>query len=182
MLTLLTLLALQSAVAQDDCGNKPVPVVADTAAALAVKPVRFKPAPKAAPAKASLPAGTLTLADLEAAFEALAQRGATLNDFFALLADGKARTLPGDVVRQALAKYGVSLPFLPVADLVQITSDGENLTVELDFGRKSSKKIKLPKTTSVAVSSTSSRDPYNVNSTRTETVSGERLLELEARR
>jgi len=170
MLTLLTKLALASALAGGPCDGPVSPVAQDAVAVL-----RAKPSPggaKSPHVPEGLPSGTLSLADLESAFDKLAQDGATISDFFALLADGKSRTLPGDVVRQALQKYGVSLPFLPVDDLVNITSNGSALTVNLDFGRSSAKKLKLPKTTSTVVTSTSRNDPYNTGSTRLQSVSG----------
>ncbi len=169
MLTLLSTLALGTALAGDPCGTPASAVANDAVAVLSLQPTT-RPAKPAAPQ--GLPSGTLSLADLEAAFDKLAQDGATISDFFALLADGKSRTLPGDVVRTALEKYGVDLPFLPVDDLVDITSDGSELTVNLDFGRKSSKKLELPETTSTVVTSTSSSDPYATGSTRLKNVSG----------
>lgn len=169
MLTLFSTLALGTALAGDPCGTSTSAVAADAVAVLNVQPQArsAKPAPPQ-----GLPSGTLSLADLEGAFEQLAQDGATISDFFALLADGKNRVLPGDVVRAALEKYGVNLPFLPVDDLESITSNGRELTVNLDFGRSSSKKLKLPETTSTVVSSTSSSDPYATGSTHLKNVSG----------
>lgn len=170
MLTLLTLLAFDPALADEPCAGASSAIATDAVAVLNLQPgVRAKPAPQA---PISLPPGTQTLADLEGAFEALSADGATISDFFALLADGQRRSLPGDVVREALDKYGVSLPFLPSDDLVRIDSDGRALTVVLDFGRRRSRKLTLPTTTSHVVTSTASGDPYNTATTRLGTVTG----------
>ncbi len=168
MLTTALTLVLGTALAGGPCDG-PSTVAADAVAVLHASPAArpAKPSPQR-----GLPSGTLSLTDLERAFDQLAQNGATINDFFALLADGQRRTLPGDVVRKALEKYGVSLPFLPVANLESLTSDGATLTVNLDFGRSSSKKLKLPKSTNTVVASTSSSDPYATGSTRLQQVTG----------
>jgi hypothetical protein len=177
MLDLLMMLSLGVAFAADPCKTPASAVATDAVVLLDVEPtVRAKPTARAKPSPerppVGLPTGTLSLADLEAVFEQLAEDGATISDFFALLADGKKRTLPGDVVRKALGKYGVDLPFLPVNDLVRIESDGSELKVLLNFGRSSSKKIKLPTTTDTLVRNTDGNDPYNTATTRLETKKG----------
>ena len=169
MLISLSTLVLATALAGDPCDTPSCEVADDAVAVLSIEPAETStetPGPK------GLPSGALTLDDLEAAFEELARDGASLSDFFALLADGESRSLSGDVVRAALEKTGGGGSFLPVENLVSLTSNGSEIVIKLDFGRSSSKKLTLPKTTTTVVASTSSSDPYATGSTRLKTVEG----------
>ncbi len=171
MLILLSTLVLAPALAGDPCNTPSCEIAHDAVAVLNIQPVEASAEASAEPPqKEGLPSGALSLDDLESTFEALSQDGATLSDFFALLADGESRSLSGDVVRATLEKFGGTPSFLPVDDLVSITSDGTQVVVNLDFGRSSSKKLTLPKNTTTVVASTSRDDPYATGSTRLETV------------
>ncbi len=167
-------LLLHAALAAD-C-PAPAPAVAgDLAVALADVDLA-KPAAPRAPS-GDLPAGTLSADDLEAFFQFVSDKGGGIRDLFGALADGQQRVLPGDVVRGLFDKYGVDLPFLPLDDLVQITSNGREVTFEFDFGGSSRKDVRLPDATVWKLKPRGS-DPYAVNGSsrvKQETVKGRTL-------
>jgi hypothetical protein len=114
----------------------------------------------AASDQGSLPGGTLTVADLERAFQAVQQSGQGIMGFFGMLADGQRRVLPGDAVRQIFSKYGVSLDFLPVKDLREVVAEGGKVTFRFDFGGDGTREITLPDTTRKVLDSRNRADPY----------------------
>lgn len=110
-----------------------------------------------------LPTGELTSQDLEKAFETLLDRGEGIFALFGMLADGQARTLPGDVVRELFEKYGVSIDFLPLDTLQEITSDGASVTFKFDFGGDDTRDVKLPDSQVTFLKSRHSDDPTRVH-------------------
>jgi hypothetical protein len=93
-----------------------------------VELVTDEPAPYA-----GLPPGALTSEDLLAAWGHLEQQGGGLQSFFALLADGQARTLPGEVIRGLTDGHDLDLAGFPLDKLVEIYSDGEIFEARFSF-------------------------------------------------
>jgi len=133
------------------CASTNVPIASDLAQATGA----LTPS-----APYTLPAGTLTSADLEQAFQSIQSQNQGIAALFALLADGKARTLPGDVIRDLFKKYGVTLDFLPLDTLKDVTSEGGKVKFRFDFGGDSTRKLKLPDTTSTVLKQKNSADPW----------------------
>ncbi len=135
MLLLLALLAPPSLA--DSCGAPPT-VVADLDRTLTERPgVR---------APGALPEGALSAADLEAWFSAFrGSGGGPVSKVFAALADGKSRTLSGEVVRELFAKNGLDLSsILPMDDLDAVVSDGRTVEFRFKFSsRRDQRKGKI---------------------------------------
>lgn len=107
-----------------------------------------------------LPSGTLTAPDLEKAFQSILDEKQGLAALFALLADGQKRVLPGDVVRSMFKKYGVTIDFLPVDTLKEVVAENGKVTFRFDFGGSSTRKVKLPDTSSTVLKQKNSADPW----------------------
>ena len=154
--SLLTIWVLGTVQASGICQERVCSLAEDVAAVLEVAPsVQDEAQPFETPV--GLPPGTLSLEDLERALEALAQDGGTINDFFALLADGQERVLSGEMLRDALEEHSADLSFLPMAQLLRIESDGAELKVLFDFGGKHSMDVALPTGSITVVASTPSQ-------------------------
>jgi len=98
----------------------------------------------ARPRSEALPRGTLSSADVEAAFLRVQRSGGGLSDLFGLLADGVPRTLPGAAVRDMMDKFGVTLDILPLDKLGSVVSDGGSVEFRFDFS--GTHEIELPGT------------------------------------
>lgn len=126
----------------------------------------------------SLPAGELTTADIERAFQEVQKSGRGIMGFFGLLADGQARTLSGDSIRAMFEKYGVELEFLPLDALNRVEAANGEVTFHFDFGRQGYRDIQLPGSTTKVLDSRLSSDPTKVdrkNRVRDQKVDGKKL-------
>lgn len=135
MLLLLALIVPPSLA--DGC-DAPLSVVADLDLSLTERP--------RARAPAALPAGELSASALEAWFTTFrASGGGPVSRVFAALADGKPRTLSGEVVRELFAKNGLDLSgILPMDDLDSIASDGRSVEFRFKFdSRREQRKGKV---------------------------------------
>jgi len=103
--------------------------------------------PAAVEPYAGLPPGELTAQDLEEAWAHFQEEGMGLPGVFAVLADGQARVLPGDVVRELVERAGADTGLLPLDRLVEVVSDGSVLDFHFDFEGESSFKSRTPDTT-----------------------------------
>jgi hypothetical protein len=147
----LLLATLPLAAADGPCGAALCPPAADIDAVL-----------KVPPGAGALPAGRLDGAQLEAAFLEVQRGGGGLKSLFALLADGVARELPGDVVRGLMQKYGVSMDILPIDKLDRIVSDGRSVEFRFDF--KGQQEVTVPGGAAYAVKRSDPSPTYSADS------------------
>ncbi len=171
LVALIALVSLPTAQAQDPCtGASGTCVVDDVQAAADTEGTAAE--------EWTLPSGELTEADLERAFQEVAESGKGIMGFFGLLADGQARTLSGDIVRAMFEKYGVELDFLPLDALNRVDAAGGKVTFHFDFGSKGYRDISLPGTTQKVLDSRHRSDRFLVdrrNRVRDEESDGKKL-------
>jgi hypothetical protein len=170
-LTLLVAIGLPQAWAQDPCNPAGGNCVVDDLQSAA-------DTADSAAEQWSLPAGALSAADLERAFQEVMKRDKGVMGFFGLLADGQARTLGGDVVRAMFTKYGVKLDFLPLDALQRVEAAGGKVTFHFDFGREGHRDIQLPGSSQKVLDSRHRSDPWLVdrkNRVRDEVSKGQKL-------
>lgn len=79
-----------------------------------------------------LPEGALGADDLRAAFKQLKSEDANLAAFLALMADGKGRSISGDVIRSLVAEGDELAAVLPMDKIDEVVSDGRDLQVRFN--------------------------------------------------
>jgi hypothetical protein len=141
-----------SGIAGPDCAPAPAATITgDLQKAAATQPTAQK--------AWSLPAGTVGAADLSRAFDFLKKDGKGIAGFFAMLADGQRRVLPGDVVRDIFGKNHVTLDFLPIDALREVVAEEGKVTFTFDFGGDKTRDLRLPDTKTKVLDSRTESDP-----------------------
>ena len=91
-----------------------------------------------------IPTGELSVQDVQNVLESLARSGRSAMELFALIGDGKPRSIRGEVVVEVFELYGIEMDYFPLYQLKRVVARNGVVDLQFDFGADEKRIINVP--------------------------------------